>query len=395
MQIAMDYVNKYFKERVLVKDAEFVLKAFNLDPGIQYKGRAAIEKFKELHTEWLGDKSKHFVNTSNPENYQHILVIMEELSKFVLLEPIRNESIQEIRRVLHDQVISLWGPPTYLLTDEHKSFTGDELQRLRQGLGIQHLQTIPRQPTGNASNERAHGIIINSLRTMLEAAKDQWPQALKSIQYAMNTFRSKDLPFSPYQIIYGKQPQNDYITQIQIQKDYQPEVMDDVSYDELQEFQKQLQIQRNLLAQIHKDLKQSQVDRANANRIKQIYKKGDLVLVIDEWERQNKLLKELHGPFTVIRKINDEHYVIRTTKAEKIYNTFRLRRYYPREETNIIQSILSTTGNSPDVNKTLSHRQEQCLSRSSKKFLPIIKQGIGNTGFDVEKILQPLYLQLN
>lgn len=220
---------------------------------------------------------------------------------------------------------------------------------------------------------------------MLEEDIDEWPQTLKVIQYAMNTFRTKDLPYSPYQIVYGKQPQNDYITQIQLENNYQPEIMDETTYEELREFQQRIQYQRNLLARIHKDIKQQNVDRANKKRKQKQHQVGDKVLLIDEWERENKLLKTLHGPFEVTKVIDDNHYDILVKGKKKKYNTHRIRPFYERSTTtSVIQKILEK-GGEVQLHNMWYKKTEQLIHKGIKSFLPQLKQEFYSNEFDINK----------
>lgn len=105
---ALEFVQTYTGNRILAKRALSILNALGLNPN-NCTGRQAINRCKQLYQEHQEDPTLHFVNKDNPHRLEPILVIMEEFSKFVLLEPIRDESIQELRRVIHDQVLHHWG----------------------------------------------------------------------------------------------------------------------------------------------------------------------------------------------------------------------------------------------------------------------------------------------
>ena len=68
------------------------------------------------------------------------------------------------------------------------------------------MRTTPYRPEGNGSCERFNRTLISMLGTLPEDFKSKWPQHISTLTYAYNCTRSNATGFSPYYLLYGRQP---------------------------------------------------------------------------------------------------------------------------------------------------------------------------------------------
>ena len=65
---------------------------------------------------------------------------------------------------------------------------------------------MPYRPEGNGSCKRFNRTLISTLGMLPEDFKSKWPQHISTLTYAYNCTRSNATGFSPYYLLYGRQP---------------------------------------------------------------------------------------------------------------------------------------------------------------------------------------------
>ena len=139
--------------------------------------------------------------------FNHILVIIDDFSRFSLLVPTKTQSAMEMAAIIYERVVCLYGPPLFLLSDNHGSFIGQTMVQLRKLVGSEAIFTKSRSPTGNAINERSHRSIMVMIRIYCESKAQEWIKYLPSMQYVINTTALKGFKsISPYDIVFGRRP---------------------------------------------------------------------------------------------------------------------------------------------------------------------------------------------
>jgi len=94
---------------------------------------------------------------------RYLLVITNCFIKWVETFPIRNFRTKTVAEILVDQVISSFGVPLELHTDQGRNFDSRLFLELSLLLGIKKTRTIPFYPQSNGIAERQHQTITNYL----------------------------------------------------------------------------------------------------------------------------------------------------------------------------------------------------------------------------------------
>ena len=120
--------------------------------------------------------------------------------------PIYQARSEEIGNALIDNVISKYGIPEYLITDQDSAFMSTIMNHLFKRLNIK-IKTV--DPFNHKSLQAEHG--IKSLSTILTKHLTEqgqmWPQFLPLATLAHNTFNSPNLAnYSPYELMFGRKP---------------------------------------------------------------------------------------------------------------------------------------------------------------------------------------------
>jgi len=96
--------------------------------------------------------------TSTSEN-KYLLVITDCFTKWVEAFPLSNIRAKTIAEVFMNQVISRFGVPLELHTDQGRNFESKTFQELAQMLGIKKTTITPFHPQSNGQVEPVNNVI--------------------------------------------------------------------------------------------------------------------------------------------------------------------------------------------------------------------------------------------
>jgi hypothetical protein len=236
--------------------------------------------------------------------------------------------------------------------DEARALSAKVMEILLTSLNIkQHL--ISPYNHGSNKTERYIQTINNMLCKYLEATGDKWPLYVSPCCYAMNTFTSVTLGFSPYEMVFLHEP---------------PDLHDFTINPELegktlskQEYKDTLKARFLLMKSIIKERKEMEV---NSQRIKETRKhpdaKGftvdDIVYLIAPTSSNlqttsRKLKKEWIGPLRIQDVLDNSHYLVSDLSGNIlpiIIHEKRLKQYHINMG-KIQEGKLVTLSNSKDL----------------------------------------------
>lgn len=150
-----------------------------------------------VHMDHLGP----FVASSKGNKY--ILVIVDNLSKFVVIRAVRDARAASTVRVLNEFVEN-YGAPERVVSDRGTCFTSTQFNRFCNDHGIQHTLNSPRHPQANGQVERVNATLVAAIRSNLTDGDGRtWDRGIRSIQLDLNEMRNASTGKSPFEIVYG------------------------------------------------------------------------------------------------------------------------------------------------------------------------------------------------
>ena len=138
------------------------------------------------------------------EGYRYILSVQDGFSRFIMLFPLKTKETAEVTQTLMDRVISVFGCPLMLHSDQGREFTSNMMKDLWKELQVKQTWTPPYNPNSNPV-ERFHRTLSGMMRTILEREDKEWPKALPSISLAYNSKTNSSTGVTPSLAFTGRE----------------------------------------------------------------------------------------------------------------------------------------------------------------------------------------------
>jgi transposase InsO family protein len=135
-----------------------------------------------------------------------VLVITDHFTRFARAVPTRNQTTRQVAEVLWKNFFLDFGFPKKLHSDRGGSFTSKLAKELCKLAGVQGSYTTPYHPQGNGQVERFNRTLIDMLGTLNSEDKAQWSRHVKFMAHAYNCTRNDSTAFSPFELMFGRQP---------------------------------------------------------------------------------------------------------------------------------------------------------------------------------------------
>ena len=145
---------------------------------------------------------KHMPGSSTGHNY--ILVMLCEISNFMVTAPMVTATSPEICQVMQDHLICVFGNPVKLICDQDPAFMSHLTQTMLLSYGVK-LITV--SPTNHKSLLAEHGIksLSNILMKHLTGLGLDWNIYCKPAMLVYNSYTSPNLAdFSPFELVFGR-----------------------------------------------------------------------------------------------------------------------------------------------------------------------------------------------
>ena len=132
----------------------------------------------------------------------YMLVIVDQLTRYLIAVPTRDRSANTVINVLQDRVFSVYNVPKLILSDNAREFTGEAMSQIAKHYGIQLKTSTPYHPQGNGMAERSVRKVIQALRIYCEQ-KAIWDMVLPEIVAMINATFNSTVGDSPHYAVFG------------------------------------------------------------------------------------------------------------------------------------------------------------------------------------------------
>ena len=264
---------------------------------------------ERIHFDLIGKLPK-----SKPDGYSHILLVIEHISRWVTLYPLRTQKASEICDNLMSW-ISDHGIPREMISDAAANLTGEVMTHLAKLLNIKQVKTAVYRQQANGVSERCNASVLLAFRLHLKD-QTQWPTLLSTIQMSMRSTVSETTGFSPFEILRGHKMKHD-IDWAYAQKLTQKTDIDD--------YVKSLAERIELI----KEAATNSTDKNQARNKKYYdqgtvepkFKIGDMVMMKNRTKRlkeARKFYPRFVGPLFIVGIVGKNSYKLRFVESEKL-----------------------------------------------------------------------------
>ncbi|CAF4594173.1 unnamed protein product, partial [Rotaria sp. Silwood2] len=271
------------------------------------------------------------ITPTSQRGNKYIISLTDVLSKFVITKAVRDNTTQTAVRFLKEDVISKFGTPHCILTDNGTHFTSALMNELIKQIGVTHLYSTSYHPQTNGQVERYNSTMDAKIAALSNLRKTDWDDPLPFVTFNYNASIHSSTKQIPFQMMYGRLSALPF--------DYRDTNMT-ISYDsehvkKLQQFLSKLNEQaRAIIIKAQQRYKQ-QYDK---NRPNPSYNIGDLVLV-KTLNFRYKFDTRYEGPFKIIKIITSKTYIVQHVKKPTLTRQSYHGRVTSDLRTNILKPI--------------------------------------------------------
>ena len=271
---------------------------------------------------------------------ENVLVITDAFTKYTIAVPTRNQKATTVAKVLVSEWFQKYGIPERLHSDQGRCFEGSVVKQLCAMYGVEKSKTTPYHPQGNGQCERFNRTMHNLLKTLPVEKKRKWPEFLPELVYCYNASVHPSTGFSPYALLFGRQPR----LPIDIILSLQPVGQDGSIEDWVKLHGQRLKDSYALANRCLLSKSKERNDRYNQNADNRSIEVGATVLTMNHPLGRNKIGDEWDStPYRVIDKLQDNVYVV-----QRVDGTGKTRTLGRRELLDITQGKHTENSNAED-----------------------------------------------
>lgn len=156
-----------------------------------------VRPFQRLYIDLLGPYPRSKAGNTT------ILIVLDQVSKFVWLHPLRRATARHIVDYVEQQCFHVFGVPESIISDNGVQFVAKEFTETLKRYGVQHILTSSHSPQANAS-ERVNRSILAAVRSYIKDDQTTWDVELSSIASALRNSVHQSTGHSPHYIVFGQ-----------------------------------------------------------------------------------------------------------------------------------------------------------------------------------------------
>ncbi|CAF1431112.1 unnamed protein product, partial [Rotaria magnacalcarata] len=251
------------------------------------------------------------ITPASQRGNKYIICLTDVLSKFVITKAVRDNTTHTAVRFLKEDVISKFGTPRCILTDNGTHFTSAMMDELCKQIGITHLYSTPYHPQTNGQVERYNSTMDAKIGALSNLRKTDWDDQLPFVTYNYNASIHSTTRQLPFEMMYGRLP----ILPFDHQDDNVTLSYDSTHINKLHQFLSKLNEQAKInIIRNQERYKQ----RYDINRVDPSYNIGDLVLV-KTLNIRHKFDIRYEGPFRITKQLTQKTFIIQHVKKSTLH----------------------------------------------------------------------------
>lgn len=269
-----------------------------------------------------------FPRTSRGNKY--LLVIGDYFTKWLDAIPVKDQEAITIAKAFVDRIVSIFGIPLQLHTDQGSNFESTVFKQICNLLGIQKTRTTPLHPQSDGMVERGNRTINHMLSAFVSENQKDWDEHIYLLMLAYRSSVHETTKVTPNEMMFGRQVTlpielvfGSPTTNIDL-----PDCSEEYAFQLQNRIEKIHQFARENLQLSSDNMKRRYDKQSNILQLEH----GDLVWLFNPKRSKGlcpKLQSKWEGPYSIIQKLNDVIFKIQKNKNSKpkIVHHDRLKPY--------------------------------------------------------------------
>ena len=237
--------------------------------------------------------------------YTHILVLLCEVSHYMVALPLHSTRTQHILEVFQRGYMAYFGPPSHIICDQDPAFTSSLMEAFALKLNISIILV---SPTNHKSLQAEHGIkSLSGLLVKHLSEQWNWVSCLSYSSLCYNCYDSPNLDgHSPYELVFGDK------MLISPKLEMQPEVVVSGTFKEYYE-----RLNKNLkyLGERLEKFRSTRLDLLNKDRRPHSFQVGQLVYMFQArgamvQSTSRKINTYYVGPLVIYKAIGPNQFLL-------------------------------------------------------------------------------------
>lgn len=142
-----------------------------------------------------------------PAGYDSITVIVDRLTKMVILTPCKKtDTAEDVAHLFMKEVCCRKGLPQSIVTDRDPKFTGNFFRELMSLWGTQQNMSTSFHPQTDGNTERVNRVMEDMIRHFIAPDQTNWDRLLPLIEFAINNSYHESIRTTPFMLNYGREP---------------------------------------------------------------------------------------------------------------------------------------------------------------------------------------------
>ena len=136
---------------------------------------------------------------------EYIMVVGDYFTKWTEAFALPDHRAQTVADKLMTEVISRFGTPAYIHTDQGREFESRLFAELCEKLSITKTRTTPYRPQSDGMIERFNRTILQMLSMFVDEYKRDWDDLLPYLLMAYRSTEHESTGFSPFRLMFGRE----------------------------------------------------------------------------------------------------------------------------------------------------------------------------------------------
>ena len=144
---------------------------------------------------------------TSPNGNRYLVTVVDWYTSWVEAYPIPNKEANSIAQVLLEQYIPRYGCPVTLISDRGTEYVNQAIDMLSSKMKVNRKVTTAYHPSGNGKTERSHRFLNDIIAKSLQGRMhEEWEQVVPAALFAMRTSVNESTKFTPYFLMFGRDP---------------------------------------------------------------------------------------------------------------------------------------------------------------------------------------------